>query len=223
MQVKDLTWNNEIENILKNNKIKCTKYALLYKKDSEKYYRYHNYLFFTNSVITSITSMSIITSNSLFTTINPDTINIINIIFGGLIVFSTALSSFQHITNYNDLSNQHKNASIKYKCLAANMSILLSLDDTKKMNSIESFAQVNDEFTTLENNSPIISDFLGDTENEIETPKVIEPPKVIETPKVIEVPKETTTTTIEMGFVLPKNSMTEFTAQRWALNYSDDK
>src|SRR6476620_5791242 len=139
MQVKDIVWNQEIEDILKNNQIKCTKYSILHKQDSEKYYRYHNYLFFANSVITSISSMSIITSNSLFTTIQSDTINVLNIIFGGLIVFSTALSSFQHITNYIDLSNQHKNASIKYKCLSANMSILLALDNKNKSKSIESF------------------------------------------------------------------------------------
>ena len=207
MQVKDIVWNQEIEDILKNNQIKCTKYSILHKQDSEKYYRYHNYLFFTNSVITSISSMSIITSNSLFTNIQSDTINIINIIFGGLIVFSTALSSFQHITNYIDLSNQHKNASIKYKCLSANMSILLALEPKSK--SIESFTWANDEFTKLENDSPIISDSLNYTtslsDNKLET---------TQQGKEIIIKNEIN----EIKVILPKNSMTEFVAQRWAMN-----
>jgi phosphopantetheinyl transferase (holo-ACP synthase) len=210
MQVKDIVWNKEIEDILKNNQIKCTKYSILHKQESEKYYRYHNYLFFTNSVITSISSMSIITSNSLFTNIQSDTINIINIIFGGLIVFSTALSSFQHITNYIDLSNQHKNASIKYKCLSANMSILLALEAKSK--SIESFTWANDEFTKLENDSPIISDSLNYTTSlsELESKEITIKNEINEINEINE--------TNEIKVILPKNSMTEFVAQRWAMN-----
>lgn len=232
MQDTNIVWNQF--DILKKNQIKCTKYSILHKHDSEKYYRYHNYLFVTNSVITSISSMSIITSNSLVKNVSSETVNAINIIFGGLIAFSTALNSFQHITNYIDLSNQHKNASIKYKCLFANISILLSND--KKSESIESFRWANEEFTTLENNSPIISNSLNYTSNlDIEKFDIKDSEKINITQlteseinqlkpdeiKEIKHPEIKNTEIKDIEVTLPKNSMTEFVAQRWALNSLD--
>lgn len=111
MRHADIIWNEDIENLLKQKQIECVKYSILHNIDSEKYYNYHNYIFIVNAFLTSLSGSSVIMSNALFNNIQQQTSSLINISFGVLLIFSTALSSFQHMTNYAEKSRNHKDAS----------------------------------------------------------------------------------------------------------------
>lgn len=154
MQLKHVKWNKNIEKLLKEKQFKCIKYSWLHLRDSQRYNNLHNYIFYINTVFTSISATSVITSNGLASNITPETINIINIIFGIILVFSTMLNAFQHQTNYSELSNKHKIASAKYSSLANNMLKLLALDEQSKQTSLEYFTWADSEYTELEIQSP---------------------------------------------------------------------
>lgn len=154
MQLKHVKWNKNIEKLLKDKHFKCIKYSWLHLRDSQRYNNLHNYIFYINTIFTSISAASVITSNGLANNITPETINLINIIFGIILVFSTMLNAFQHQTNYAELSNKHKIASAKYSSLANNMLKLLALDEQSKKTSLEYFTWADSEYTELEIQSP---------------------------------------------------------------------
>jgi hypothetical protein len=156
---KDIEWNIEIEELLKEKQFECVKLAWVHNKDSEKYYHYHNYIFIFNAFITSLSSCSIIMSNSVFGNVAAETTAIINISFGAVLIFSTALNSFQHMTNYSEQSGKHKDACAKYTSLSNNMLKLLALDKATKETSMEFFTWADTEFTNLQINSPNPSDY----------------------------------------------------------------
>jgi hypothetical protein len=156
---KELQWNQEIEDLLKNKQIECTKYSWLHNKDCENYYNYNNYLFITNAFLTSLSACSVIMSNALFRDISLQAASIINISFGAVLIFSTGLSSFQHMTNYIERSNAHKTAMAKFTSLGNNMLKLLALDKSSKQTSIEFFNWAEAEFTNLQIISPTPSEY----------------------------------------------------------------
>lgn len=154
MQLKHVKWNKNIEKLLKEKQFKCIKYSWLHLRDSQRYNNLHNYIFYINTVFTSISATSVITSNGLASDITPETLNVINIIFGIILVFSTMLNAFQHQTNYSELANKHKIASAKFSSLANNMLKLLALDEESKQTSLEYFTWADSEYTELEIQSP---------------------------------------------------------------------
>lgn len=155
--IRELIWNDEIENLLKVKQFQCVKFSWLHNHESDKYNYYHNLLFIIVAVITSISGTSIVTSNGFFKVFDSDIISIINICFGGIVILSTGFTSFQHMTNYPEVSSQHKIASAKYASLGNNMLKLLALDKESKKTSLDFFTWADAEFTNLQINSPNIS------------------------------------------------------------------
>lgn len=152
--LKHLEWNQSIENLLREKQFKCTKYAWLHLRDNQRYNNFHNYIYYINTVFTSISGASVITSNGLSKSISTETLNFINIIFGVILIFSTVLNAFQHQTNYSELANKHKIAAAKYSSLGNNMLKLLALDESEKKTSLEYFSWADTEYTDLEIESP---------------------------------------------------------------------
>jgi hypothetical protein len=156
---KKNVWNKEIEVLLKQKQIECTKYSILHNIDSEKYNNYYNYLFIANAFLTSLSGTSVIMSNALFSDMSPQTTSYINISFGILLIFATALSSFQHMTNYSEKSRNHKDASAKFTSLGNNMLKLLALDKASKETSMPFWDWSDREFTNLQIQSPNPSNY----------------------------------------------------------------
>lgn len=156
--LKNLEWNQNIENLLKEKQFKCVKYSWLHLRDSQRYNNFHNYIYYINTIFTSLSGASVITSNGLSKSISIETLNFINIIFGVILIFSTVLNAFQHQTNYSELSNKHKIAAAKYSSLGNNMLKLLALDEAEKKTSLEYFTWADTEYTDLEIESPTPSD-----------------------------------------------------------------
>lgn len=156
---KKNVWNEEIEILLKQKQIECIKYSILHNIDSEKYNNYYNYLFVINAFLTSLSGTSVIMSNALFSDMSPETTSYINISFGILLIFATALSSFQHMTNYSEKSRNHKDASAKFTSLGNNMLKLLALDKASKETSIPFWDWSDREFTNLQIQSPNPSNY----------------------------------------------------------------
>lgn len=156
---KEIIWNEDIENLLKDAQRECVKYAILHNIDREKYYNYHNYLFIVNACLTSLSGSSVIIKNAFFNDIEQETSSLINISFGVILIFATILSSFQHTTNYAEQSRNHKDAYTKFTSLGNNMLKLLALDKATKETSIEFYEWSETEFTNLQMQSPNPSNY----------------------------------------------------------------
>lgn len=153
-KLKKLVWNPQLDKILKERQFECVKLSWIHNRDSNRYSLYHNVLFVITTICTSLSATSVITSNSLFNSVNSSVTNFVNLSFGILLIFSTALSSFQHTMNYIDLSSKHKIGAAKYTALANNVVKLLILDKNSKEQSTEFFTWIETEFTNLQINTP---------------------------------------------------------------------
>lgn len=153
-KVKYIEWNDDIEAMLKEKQFHCLKYRWLHTRDSERYNNFYNYIFTATSIITSISATSSILSSDFLSSISKNLKNVLSLTFGMLLIFSTGLSSFQHSTNYSDLSARHKSAATKYLSLSNNMLKLLALDKATKKTSLDLFTWAETEYINLEINSP---------------------------------------------------------------------
>lgn len=207
--VKEIIWNDEIENLLKNKQIECVKYSILHNIDSEKYYNFYNYIFMINAFLTSLSGCSVIMSNALFNNLEQETSSLINISFGVLLIFSTGLSSFQHMTNYAEKSRNHKEASAKFTSLGNNMLKLLALDKATKETSIENFTWCDAEFTNLQIISP------NPSNHAYKCYKKDNPPELFEI-KIVEVNKEVESN--NQIKINAKETIQDFNKKRFANN-----
>ena len=155
--VKDIIWNDDIENLLKAKQFQCVKKSWCHFYEADKYHRYKNYFFIFSAVITAISSSSIILSNSFFKDTDPFIVSIINIALGGVGIITVGLNSFQHMTDYGELSSLHKASAISYSSLSDNMQKLLALDRHSKQTNLENFTWSDTQFTALEIKSPLVS------------------------------------------------------------------
>jgi hypothetical protein len=153
-KLKKLVWNDQLDKILKDRQFECVKLSWIHNRDSHRYSLYNNILFVITTICTSLSATSVITSNSLFISINTSITNFVNLSFGVLLIFSTALSSFQHTMNYTELSSKHKIGAVKYTALSNNIVKLLILDKKAKEQSTEFFTWIETEFTNLQINTP---------------------------------------------------------------------
>lgn len=210
-------WNDEIEELLKKKQLQCLKYAWIHNKDSEKYYHYHNYIFMINTILTSLSGTSVIMSNGVFKNIDPEVSNLINVIFGGILIFSTGLNSFQHMTNYSEKSSLHKQAAAKFTSLSNNMLKLLALDKASKDTSIDFFNWADTEFTNLQIVSPNPSDYACERyrkDNPQQDQEIYKLDVNVTNNEVNEINEMNETNQV-------KDTLQEFMKKRWLGNFSE--
>lgn len=151
-----MTTTDIIENELKFKSKECLKLAWCHAKQGESYNNSYNLLFYINYGLLGLNSASTIVVNS-FKNIDPDTVNIINTVFGAIGALTGIITALIKQLEYNTIANNHKAASVNYNKLHGDYIKFLALDTELKKNLTENFEYLELQFTNLIANSPSIA------------------------------------------------------------------
>lgn len=151
------TWNNRLENVLLEQKHKCSSYKWIHEEENKKYKTRNTYL----NIITIVFVSSTATASSIAATVDISEYrmynNIINILFPIILYITAILNSIQEFLKYEKQSEKHKLAAIRYTALYNNINRMLSLEPSQRQSPTDYFLWATKEYDNINSSSPSIS------------------------------------------------------------------
>ena len=163
MSENKLGWNSNFEKIILNFKNKISSLGKQHSELSEIKYKYHSYYMLSVLIIGPLTGL-VSGVGSYFKTHE----NLLLVSSSFLNIFSGIILSIIKFNKYDEISNDHKNAAIRYASLEHNIEQQILLRKKDRIEAEKYLDFLNEEFRQICASSPFINCYIEDKEDEEE-------------------------------------------------------
>lgn len=147
-------WTREIETLIKELAKTAVTYKKLHEKESRNCHRYNNKAMYLAVAMGPLSSVIA----SIGAVLHPDEDKVFPLTEIGLGFLTGVVVASIKVAKFQEKSNDHKLASVKYSSLINGINFQLALPISERDNPIEFFKWVESKYDELSTNSPLLSE-----------------------------------------------------------------
>jgi len=159
-QTIDIHWDDELENLIKDECEICYSYYLLHNLAYIRYSQFNTYISLPVMILSTVTGATSMGSSVLFNNSNMASIGI-----GLIIILLNSLQAISSYYKFSQLSEGHKIASISFQKVSRYLEIELSLPRKERSTPKVILKILKNEIDRLLETSPIIQNVIIDQYN----------------------------------------------------------
>jgi len=184
-QTVDIHWDNELENLIKDECEICYSYYLLHNLSYIRYSQFNTYISLPVMILSTVTGATSMGSSVLFNNSNMASIGI-----GLIIILLNSLQAISSYYKFSQLSEGHKIASISFQKVSRYLEIELSLPRKERSTPKVILKVLKNEIDRLLETSPMIQPVIIDQYNKKYKNEHAKKPAIVNGLKIVIINKD---------------------------------